>query len=88
VANKFILIDQSISSVAGHHYEYAVHVLEAAQRAGFEPYLATNRRFPQEEERRGDHTMPQTETHNEKLDLRLTPSAKRALQIAAARTRS
>lgn len=27
--------------------------------------------------------MPQTETRNEKLDLRLTPSAKRALQIAA-----
>jgi uncharacterized protein (DUF1778 family) len=27
--------------------------------------------------------MPSTETRNEKLDLRLTPSAKRALQIAA-----
>jgi uncharacterized protein (DUF1778 family) len=27
--------------------------------------------------------MPQTETRTEKLDLRLTPSAKRALQIAA-----
>ncbi len=27
--------------------------------------------------------MPNTETRNEKLDLRLTPSAKRALQIAA-----
>jgi uncharacterized protein (DUF1778 family) len=27
--------------------------------------------------------MPHTETRNEKLDLRLTPSAKRALQIAA-----
>ena len=27
--------------------------------------------------------MPGTETRNEKLDLRLTPSAKRALQIAA-----
>ncbi|MBL8219615.1 MAG: hypothetical protein JNL62_10315, partial [Bryobacterales bacterium] len=49
MANKFILIDQSISSIAGHHYEYAVHVLEAAQRAGFEPYLATNRRFPKEQ---------------------------------------
>jgi uncharacterized protein (DUF1778 family) len=30
-----------------------------------------------------DHVMPQTETRSEKLDLRLTPSAKRALQIAA-----
>src|SRR5258708_4965509 len=28
-------------------------------------------------------TMPNTETRNEKLDLRLTPSAKRALQVAA-----
>jgi len=27
--------------------------------------------------------MPKTETRNEKLDLRLTPSAKRTLQIAA-----
>ncbi len=27
--------------------------------------------------------MAQTETRNEKLDLRLTPSAKRALQVAA-----
>ena len=27
--------------------------------------------------------MPATETRNEKLDLRLTPSSKRALQIAA-----
>lgn len=27
--------------------------------------------------------MPNTETRNEKLDLRLTPSAKRVLQIAA-----
>ena len=27
--------------------------------------------------------MPKTETRNEKLDLRLTPSAKRALQTAA-----
>jgi hypothetical protein len=45
VAKKFILIDQSIASIAGHHYEYAVHVLEAAQRAGYEPYLATHMRF-------------------------------------------
>ncbi len=31
--------------------------------------------------------MPRVETRNEKLDLRLTPSAKRDLQIAAAATR-
>jgi len=45
VARKFILIDQSIASVAGHHYEYAVHVLEAAERAGYAPLLATHVRF-------------------------------------------
>jgi hypothetical protein len=45
VARKFVLIDPSIASIAGHYYEYAVHVLEAAQRAGYEPYLATHRRF-------------------------------------------
>lgn len=42
---KFILADQSISSIAGHHYEYAVHVLEAAARAGYTPVLATHERF-------------------------------------------
>lgn len=45
MARKFILIDQSIASIAGHHYEYAVHVLEAAQRAGYEPFLATHNGF-------------------------------------------
>lgn len=49
---KFILIDQSIASLSGHHYEYAVHVLEAAHRAGYATYLATNRRFRD----RGEHT--------------------------------
>jgi hypothetical protein len=58
VANKFILIDQSIASIAGHHYEYAVHVLEAARRAGFEPYLATNRRFPKEQHPPEWRTLP------------------------------
>lgn len=42
---KFILIDHSIVDVGGHHYEYAVHVLEAAERAGYKPILATNRAF-------------------------------------------
>ncbi|MBL8178556.1 MAG: hypothetical protein JNK48_28040 [Bryobacterales bacterium] len=58
MANKFILIDQSISSIAGHHYEYAMHVLEAAQRAGFEPYLAANRRFPPEQHPPQWRTLP------------------------------
>lgn len=45
VAKKFILADQSISSIAGHHYEYAVHVLHGAERAGYEPILASHVRF-------------------------------------------
>jgi len=40
---KFILIDHSIIGVGGHHYEYAVRVLNAAKKAGFEPTLAANR---------------------------------------------
>ncbi len=42
---RFILIDQSIQHLGGHHYEYAVRVLEAAERAGLEPVLVTNRRI-------------------------------------------
>jgi glycosyltransferase involved in cell wall biosynthesis len=42
---KFILIDHSIIGLAGHHYEYAVQVLRAAQEMGYRPVLATNRRF-------------------------------------------
>ena len=42
---KFILIDQSITGLGGHNFEYAVRVLEAARTAGFDPYLATNREF-------------------------------------------
>jgi hypothetical protein len=42
---RFILVDHSITGLAGHHYEYAVHVLRAAQRAGYEPILVTNRKF-------------------------------------------
>ena len=42
---KFILIDNSITGIGGHYYEYAIHVLNAAQQAGFTPVLAANRRF-------------------------------------------
>ncbi len=42
---RFVLIDHSIYDLAGHHYQYAVHVLRAAERAGFEPILITNRKF-------------------------------------------
>ena len=42
---QFVLIDQSIRGLTGHHYEYAVHVLGAAEKAGYQPILATNREF-------------------------------------------
>jgi hypothetical protein len=42
---KFILIDHSLHSVGGHHFEYALQVLRAAERAGFEVWLASNRRL-------------------------------------------
>ena len=44
---KFYLIDHSLKQLGGHHYEYALHVLNAAERAGREPILAANRRFAQ-----------------------------------------
>jgi hypothetical protein len=42
---KFVLVDSSLVDFAGHHYEYAQHVLDAASRAGFEPHLVANRHF-------------------------------------------
>ena len=42
---KFLLIDHSLRSAGGHHYDYAVQSLRAAERAGFEACLATNRKF-------------------------------------------
>lgn len=48
--SKFIVIDHSICGVGGHYYEYARHVLEAADEAGFEPVLAANRKFKPDED--------------------------------------
>lgn len=42
---KFILIDHSLKDLGGHYYTYASCVLPAAQRAGFQPVLATHRDF-------------------------------------------
>lgn len=44
---KFVLIDQSLTDVGGHHYEYARRVLGAAEAAGYQPVLATNRKCKQ-----------------------------------------
>ncbi len=42
---KFILVDHSLRGLGSHHYEYALHVLRAARRAGLDPILATNEAF-------------------------------------------
>ena len=42
---KFVLIDHSLRNLGGHHYPYAYSVLQAAQRAGWQPVLVTNRKF-------------------------------------------
>ena len=44
---KFILIDQSLRDLGGHHYPYAQTVLAAAERAGWQPVLAVHRSFGQ-----------------------------------------
>jgi len=44
---KFVLIDHSLKDLGGHHYPYAYSVLSAAERCGWEPVLAVNRRFAQ-----------------------------------------
>ncbi|HUY35701.1 MAG TPA: hypothetical protein VMV69_23360 [Pirellulales bacterium] len=42
---RFILLDPSLLDFAGHHYEYARHVLDAAHQAGYQPWLVANREF-------------------------------------------
>jgi hypothetical protein len=42
---KFVLVDQSISELGGHHYEYAVRVLAAAREDGLDARLVTNKRL-------------------------------------------
>jgi hypothetical protein len=42
---KFVLIDHSLKNIGGHHFSYAREFVGAARRAGFEPVLATHRRF-------------------------------------------
>ncbi len=43
--NQFVLLDHSIKRIGGHNYEYALHVLTAAERQGYRPILAVNHRF-------------------------------------------
>jgi hypothetical protein len=41
----FLLIDHSLRTLGGHHYAYAWNLLTAAERAGWQPALATHRDF-------------------------------------------
>jgi len=42
---QFVLVDQSLRDLGGHHYPFAVGVLKAAAAAGLAPVLATHRGF-------------------------------------------
>jgi hypothetical protein len=46
---QFVLIDHSLQDLGGHHYPLAVSILEAAERAGYAPVLATHRRFARQD---------------------------------------
>lgn len=45
MSTKFALVDQSVKGEGGHHLEYAVRVLEAAEKQGFEPVLGAGVKF-------------------------------------------
>jgi glycosyltransferase involved in cell wall biosynthesis len=40
---KFIIIDHSLCSLQGHHYECSISVAEAATRSGYQPIILANR---------------------------------------------
>jgi len=42
---KFILIDHSLHRPGGHHFDYAVQVLSAAEKVGYQITIAANRRW-------------------------------------------
>ncbi len=47
--NRFVLIEHSLVDIGGHYFEYAMQILRAAEQAGYQPVLATNRRFHETE---------------------------------------
>jgi hypothetical protein len=42
---NFVLIDHSVKRIGGHNFEYAYHILQAAESQGFRPVFCVNRRF-------------------------------------------
>ena len=47
---RFLIIDQSLRSFQGHHFEYDVSVAEAAARAGWEPIIFAHKSLSREVE--------------------------------------
>ncbi|WP_413173119.1 glycosyltransferase [Anabaena azotica] len=43
---KFVIIDQSLRNLGGHHYEYDISVAEAAKKIGYEPIIISHKQFP------------------------------------------
>lgn len=42
---RFILIDPWLDGIGGHNHQYACDILGAAERSGYQPVMATNRKF-------------------------------------------
>ena len=42
---RFFVLDHSLKDIGGHHYEYALQILRAAESSGYEIVLATNVQF-------------------------------------------
>lgn len=42
---KFVLIDQSLTKIGGHHFEYAARVIRSAQDMGYDPVVLAHRNF-------------------------------------------
>ncbi len=45
---NFIIVDHSVDTVGGHHFEYSLHILHAAEAAGYRPIFAVNQRFSEQ----------------------------------------
>lgn len=45
--NKFIIIDHSLYSLQGHHYECSISIAEAAKRKGYESIIISNKALPE-----------------------------------------
>jgi hypothetical protein len=43
---KFVLVDNSLDRLGGHHFEFAADILEAAERIGFAPVIGASSQLP------------------------------------------